>query len=204
MRMPDLTYDRDPAADTRNVADEFKGMTVDTIRLAMQPRRSPLVNIATNLTHDFNKGSVLRAGEAHGAREFVFLNRVNEQDPAAPEGVKKYDRRGTVGQHHYANVKHVAYPRWSALFAAYRAEGYSIYAVDNSAGWEPKPIYDVAFPAKTAFVYGEEGPGLPDEIIEACDQMVYIPQFGVVRSLNIAQAAAICMYEYSRQHRPVL
>lgn len=194
----------DAASDKRNVADEFKGLSVDTIRLQMQPRRTPLVNIATNLTSDFNKSSIMRAGEAHAAREFVLLNRVNEQHPDAPEGIKRYDRRGAVGMHNYANLRHVAYPRWEELFASYRAEGYSIFAIDNVAAFNPKPIYDAVLPEKSAFIYGEEGPGLPGEIIEACDEMLYIPQFGVVRSLNVAQAAAICMYEYSRQHRPQL
>lgn len=202
--MEDVTLEIDPAADVRNVVDEFKGLSVDTIRLQMQARRTPLVNIATNLTSDFNKSSIMRAGEAHAAREFVLLNRVNDQLPEAPEGVKRYDRRGAVGMHNYANLRHLAYPRWIELFAGYRAEGYSIFAIDNVVDFEPKPIYDAQLPEKTAFVYGEEGPGLPSEIIEACDEMLYIPQFGVVRSLNVAQAAAVCMYEYSRQHRPEL
>jgi tRNA G18 (ribose-2'-O)-methylase SpoU len=190
--------------DPRNVVDEFKDVAVADIRLRMQPRRTQLVNVCVNLTSDFNKSSIIRAGEAHAAREFVFLNKVNDQDPTNPEGVKRYDRRGTVGAHHYANITHHVYTAWPQVLADYRAQGYTVFAVDNTLGYDPTPIYDVALPEKSLFLYGEEGPGLPTELVAASDHLIYIPQFGVPRSINVAQAAAICMYEYARQHRPVL
>lgn len=191
-----------PTTDTRNVADQFKGMSTDAIRLAMQPVRVPAVNIAMNLTHDFNKGSVLRASEAHAFKEFVLVNHPNPQRPESKEGIKKVDWRGAVGMRAYANIRYVV--DWENLLDNYRSEGYTIFAVDNIPSYEPKPIYDTVMPLKSAFVYGEEGLGLSNEVIAKCDKMIYIPQFGVVRSLNIAQAAAICMYEYSRQNRPIL
>jgi tRNA G18 (ribose-2'-O)-methylase SpoU len=200
--MTEPTYIMDPALDTRNVADEFKGMSVDSIRLQMQPRRTKLVNVAMNLSSDFNKSAVLRASEAHACREFVLVNRVNEQNPENPEGIKRFDPRGAVGMKNYHPMRHTT--NWKSLFDGYREEGYTIYAVDNTPGYDPQVIYNVEFPEKTVFVYGEEGLGLSDEMIQACDAMVYIPQFGVVRSLNISQAAAVCMYEYSRQWKPVL
>ena len=197
---PDFVID--PATDRRNVADEFKGMSDDFIRLELQKRRTDMVSIAMNLTHDFNKSAVLRAHNAHAGKEFVFINRVNEQNPTDPTGVKRWDKRGAVGTFNYSSVRHTV--DWESLFSELRADGYRIYAVDNTPGFDPKPIYDTVMPEKSAFVYGEEGPGLSVEMIEACDEMIYIPQFGTVRSLNISQAAAVVMYEYARQHRPVL
>lgn len=193
----------DPATDTRNVADEFKGMTVDAIRLEMQKRRTPLVNIAMNLTSDFNKSSVLRAANSFAAREFILVNRVNDQNPTSIQGIKKFDKRGAVGMTHYETVRHTT--DWKALFVEFREQGYTIFAVDNNIDFaEPQAIYNTTFPEKTVFVYGEEGLGLSEEMLRASDAMVYIPQFGVVRSLNISQAAAVCMYEYSRQHQHIL
>lgn len=188
--------------DTRNVSDEFKHMTTEMIRMSMQERRVLAVNIATNLTHDFNKASIVRANEAFAFKEIVFVNRVNEQNPGTPEGVKHYNRRGTVGMHNYANMRHTI--DWLQAFKEYRDEGYMIYAVDNTPEFNPEPIYNIVFPEKSVFVYGEETLGLSREMVEACDKVIYIPQFGVVRSLNVAQAAAVVMYEYTRQHKPVL
>ena len=188
-----------PETDTRNVADEFKGMGTEIIRMSMQTRRVPAVNVAMNLTHDFNKASVLRSHEAHAFKEFVLVNKVNEQDPTNPAGVKKFNKRGTVGMNVYANLRHTT--DWAGLFAEYRDEGYTIFAVDNIESYKPKSIDEAVMPVKSVFVYGEEGLGLSNEIIEACDEMIYIPQFGIPRSLNIAQAASIVMYEYARQNK---
>lgn len=190
--------------DNRNVTDEFKGMSDDFIRLELQARRTQMVNIAMNLTHDFNKSACMRAHNAFGGKEFVFVNRINEQNPEQEGGVKKYDRRGAVGVHNYESIKHVRVDQWNDYFADLKADGYTIYAVDNTTGYNPEVIYDVELPEKSAFVYGEEGLGLSDEMIQACDAMVYIPQYGSVRSLNISQAAAAVMSEYSRQIRPQL
>ena len=195
-------YILDPALDTRNVADHFKGMAVDEIRMKLQKVRTPMVTITMNLTSDFNKSSVLRAHNAMAGREFVLVNRVNDHDPLNPEGIKKFDSRGAVGAKNYETIRHVT--DWRTLIADYKAEGYTVYAVDNSVGYDPHPIYNVSLPEKSAFVYGEEGLGLEVDMIEACDAMIYIPQFGSVRSLNISQAAAICMYEYCRQWKPQL
>ena len=67
--------------------------------------------------------------------------------------------------------------------------------------YSPINLMDVALPKRSAFVFGEEGPGLSRGAIDLCDNMLYIGMFGSVRSLNVAVAAGIVQYEYSRQWR---
>lgn len=173
---------------SRNVRDEFKDI-LDTvaIRASLAERRSDLINVAMNLTSDFNKGTIIRTANAMLVRETWLV------------GKKKFDPRGTVGTHHYETIKH--HEDWSFVRDYLRSEGYTIFAVDNIDSFEPKVFWDVEFPAKSAFVYGEENAGLSADVIEDCDDMIYIPMQGSVRSLNAATAAAIVMSEYSRQHR---
>ena len=185
--------------DTRNVTDEFKGMETAVIRMMMDKRRVPAVTVSMNLTHDFNKASMLRAHEAHAFKEFVLINKVNDQDPSNPAGVKKFNKKGTVGTHLYANVIHTT--DWRTLFDKYRKDGYKIFAVDNIESYKPKSIYDAVMPAKSVFVYGEENLGLSDELIEACDEMIYIPQYGTPRSINVAQSGAVVMSFYASQNQ---
>lgn len=187
--------------DTRNIADEFRGMTDDIIRLELQKRRVPMINVAMNLTHDFNKGSVMRAHNAFAGEKFIFVNRDNNMFPGNSTGAKHWDKRGAVGVQNYESIEHVNFLYWKDLFNQLKSEGYYFYAVDNTVGYDPRPIYDTVMPVKSVFVYGEEQRGLSDEMIRECDEMIYIPQYGTVRSLNISQAAAVVMYEYSRQHR---
>ena len=67
--------------------------------------------------------------------------------------------------------------------------------------YSPINLMDVTLPKRSAFVFGEEGPGLSRDAISLCDNMLYIGMFGSVRSLNVAVAAGIVQYEYTRQWR---
>lgn len=62
------------------------------------------------------------------------------------------------------------------------------------------PYYDIPFQQGDWLVFGKETKGLPPEIIQNnTQQAVTIPQFGPVRSLNLATAVAISVYEGVRQ-----
>ena len=56
-------------------------------------------------------------------------------------------------------------------------------------------------PWPCAWVFGSEGRGLSDEVQSLCSQLLRIPQPGGEESLNVASAAAVCLYESSRQRR---
>ena len=61
--------------------------------------------------------------------------------------------------------------------------------------------FDVAYPEAPVLVFGKESKGLPEPFIDAhLSRTVRIPTTGEVRSLNLAQAAAIGAYEVIRQH----
>jgi tRNA G18 (ribose-2'-O)-methylase SpoU len=45
------------------------------------------------------------------------------------------------------------------------------------------------------FIFGEESKGLSDEILDLCEDYVYIPMIGSVRSLNVGTASGILMAE---------
>lgn len=63
-----------------------------------------------------------------------------------------------------------------------------------------RPFYDVSFKKGDTFVFGRETKGLsPEVIFGAGDQALTIPQIGPVRSLNLATAVAIVLYEGIRQ-----
>lgn len=59
--------------------------------------------------------------------------------------------------------------------------------------------YLAEYNSPTAIVFGNEGNGISQEIMEAADRMVYIPMSGKAESLNVASAAAIVLYEANRQ-----
>lgn len=65
-------------------------------------------------------------------------------------------------------------------------------------------LYDTQLPEQALWVFGNEGQGVSAELIQAAAQRLYIPQAAGVESLNVSIAAALCLYEQFRQHRPVL
>jgi RNA methyltransferase, TrmH family len=55
--------------------------------------------------------------------------------------------------------------------------------------------------APTAWLFGPESQGLPDDVAALADRRVRIPMPGSAESLNVAAAAAICMYQSARAAR---
>ena len=176
-----------PVGASANVVEKYRSYTVEQVRLDLDTRRSALINVCVNTKSDFNLSSVIRSGNAFGVRATLVA------------GARKWDRRGAVGTHHYEHVRQ--HDDIYELIAALMADGYTVIPVDNTPEFKPQSIFKTEFPLKTAFLYGEEGPGLAAEVVAACTHApVYLPQGGSVRSLNVACAATTFMYEYARQH----
>lgn len=85
----------------------------------------------------------------------------------------------------------------TAAFASLRAAGYTIAATVPRHGVD---LYQSSLPARLVLVFGAEGEGISDPLIQAADLRVAIPGSGIVESLNIAASAAVVMGEYWRQH----
>ncbi len=64
---------------------------------------------------------------------------------------------------------------------------------------QSQPLHRVALPSPCAWVMGHEGQGVSDELMARCALRVGIPQPGGEESLNVAAAAAICLYESERR-----
>lgn len=64
-----------------------------------------------------------------------------------------------------------------------------------------RTLYDCDLRKPTAFMIGNEGAGLPVELMRAASLLVSIPMPGKIESLNAAAAATVCMFELARQRR---
>lgn len=166
--------------DSRNVIDYYKTWETEAIRADLDTKRSEMVIICMNLTSDYNKASVVRNNNAFLGREVWMV------------GKKRFDKRGTVGTHNYEHVKHTE--DWQGLFAELRDQGYKIVGVDNVEG--ARNVAYAPMEKFTAFVFGEEGLGLSEHMLDNVDEILYIAQGGSVRSLNVAVAAGIIQHHY--------
>lgn len=173
--------------DPRNVADRFKGMPTETVKSILQSESSELVICCSNVIRDFNFGSVIRSANSFNAKEVVLTGR------------KSYDRRGTVGAHNYMTVSYIE--DINEAFAAYRSQGYTIVAAEYDETRIQFNLQDYNWNEKTFLVFGEEGRGLESDILDSVDDIVYIPMYGSVRSMNVASASSVFMYDYMTKIR---
>ena len=71
--------------------------------------------------------------------------------------------------------------------------------VIGTAGEAESDLYAAEWPKATAWVMGAEGEGMRRLTRENCDQLVKIPMFGTVESLNVSVAAGVCLFEARRR-----
>lgn len=170
-----------------NVLDRYKTWTAEEIRADLFPRRSNMVCIFENIGYNINIACSIRSFNSFLGQEIYIVGR------------RRFDSRGAVGTKKYTKVFHA--DTIQEVIDKLKPQGYTVYAVDNIMEYHPKNMWDVAFPAKSAFIFGSESEGITSDALGVADDMVYIKQDGSVRSMNVACAASCIMAEYTRQHR---
>jgi len=81
---------------------------------------------------------------------------------------------------------------------ALKARGYKVLAIEQTEGSILLNAYEHTN-TPTAFVFGNEVDGVSDEVIQICDGVIEIPQWGMKHSLNISVAAAVVLWEFVRK-----
>ena len=64
--------------------------------------------------------------------------------------------------------------------------------------------YETALNCPAAVIFGNEGNGIQAEVLQAADELIYIPIYGQAESLNVAASASIILFEAMRQRHAVL
>ncbi|WP_291815347.1 RNA methyltransferase [Cellulomonas sp.] len=177
---------------------------VDVVRAQLAPvlaERPRLVAVLAHVRDPGNAGTVLRAADAAGADAVVLT--ASSVDVHNPKCV-----RATAGSLFHLPV--VTGPELAEAVAALRAAGLQVLAAAGTgthdlddlldvAGAPPAGVPDLAAP--TAWVFGNEAWGLRDEDLALADAAVRVPLRGRAESLNLATAAAVCLYASGRAQR---
>ena len=134
-----------------------------------------------------NLGAVCRSAEAAGAAGVVIPSRRS----AAVTAAACKAAAGAVEHLPVARVSNLA--DW---LARAKGSGAWIYGADPSA---PVSFTEADLTGKVVLVLGSEGRGLRRRVADSCDLLVSIPVRGRVRSLNVAAATAVLLFEADRQ-----
>jgi RNA methyltransferase, TrmH family len=166
---------------------------VDVALAAVTELTPSLVVLLANVRDPGNAGTVLRTADAAGADAVVFADA--SVDPYNAKCV-----RASAGSLFHLPV--VAGAGLEDAVVALRGAGLRIVAADGRAGRSlDDPDVQARLGEPTAWMFGNEAWGLPPELAALADEPVAVPLYGKAESLNLAAAAAVCLYASARAQR---
>jgi 23S rRNA (guanosine2251-2'-O)-methyltransferase len=149
----------------------------------------PVIVVLDGITDPQNLGSIVRSAEALGVQGVVIPQR-------RAVGITSTVLKVAAGALEHLPIARVV--NLSRAMEQLKEAGFWIYGTTAEAECA---IYNVDFTARRpiAIAIGSEGEGLSLLTQKGCDHLVSIPLTGKTPSLNAANAAAMCLYEISRQ-----
>lgn len=187
IELPDAIFDSVVATETpQGVAALVKLKSFDLDHALRAPE--PLIVVAAGLQDPGNLGTILRSAEAFGASGVLVAEKTVSH--LSPKTV-----RASAGS--VFRLPAVAVTLNDVL-PRLRAAGLRLVATSSHKG---TPAEEADLSGKIALFLGNEGAGLPREVLKEMDETVIIPHSAKVESLNAGIAASILLYEAARQRR---
>lgn len=152
-----------------------------------------LVAVLAEARDPGNVGTVIRCADAAGADAVVLTH--GSVDPQGGKAV-----RGSAGSLFHLPVATGSTPE--EVVEALHSRGVTVLAADAGAELDLDEADDAGLLAgPTAWVFGNEAWGLPAPVRGLVDHVVSVPIYGRAESLNLAAAAAVCLYASARAQR---
>ena len=162
-------------------------LTSDEYRMAS---KLPITVVLDNVRSMHNVGSVFRTADAFRIERLILCGIT-----AGPENEQVH--KTALGAEHTVDSEHVS----STLDAVKRlqAEGYKVYAIEQAHGSTPLDEVKLSHSGKYAVIFGHEVFGVQQEVVDAADGCIEIPQYGTKHSLNVSVTAGIVIYQLAKQ-----
>ena len=166
--------------------EELGRKSVEDFKLA---DKKPLVVVMDNIRSMHNVGSVFRTADAFLISGICLCG-------FTPQPPHRDIHKTALGA--TDSVDWLYYEHTVDAVLALKERGYKVLAIEQTEGSIMLDQYeDKQMP--TAFVFGNEVDGVSDEVIQVCDGVIEIPQWGMKHSLNISVAAAVVLWEFVRK-----
>jgi RNA methyltransferase, TrmH family len=170
----------------------FVDVPLSALLAGPSQRRLQLVTVLANVRDPGNAGTVMRTSDAAGADGLIFT--AASVDPYNSKCV-----RSSAGSLFHLPVV-ASVPLAEAIDGLHEA-GLQVLAADGKARRVLDETGGPDLTRPTAWLFGNEAWGLPDELLALADDVVAVPIYGQAESLNLAAAAAVCLYASARQLR---
>jgi TrmH family RNA methyltransferase len=154
-------------------------------------RRPRLLVVLVDPGEPGNVGAIVRTADAAGADAIVLAGGT---DPFNGKAV-----RASAGSLFHLPI---AAESPTDLITQLRSAGLRVLATTGSGATSLHDLEEGGTLAEpTAWMFGSEAHGLPPDLIAAADRAVRVPSYGRAESLNLAAAAAVCLYASARARR---
>ena len=146
----------------------------------------PITLVCDHIYFQQNIGSLFRISEAFGVENIIFLGK---DIPLTPRKINKTSRST------HLHVSHTVIEGTTELIDYLIDNNFEIIALEITNN--SKPLKEVIIPdnKKIALLIGSEIDGISNELLKISNQIVHIDMFGKNSSMNVVQAASICLYE---------
>jgi len=141
-----------------------------------------------SVSQPFNLGSIIRTAAAFGVEHIWLCGEA--ADPMHPSA-----RKTALGTGRFLTCEQVASPAVAA--DQIRAAGLRLVVIEQATS--AVPLHCAAVYGDVCLALGHEDRGCSPALLDAADEVAYIPQVGRVGSLNVAAAAAIALAEARRR-----
>ncbi|MGB8330872.1 MAG: TrmH family RNA methyltransferase [Polyangiales bacterium] len=154
------------------------------IRRELDRIRHPFRIAIDRAKNPFNIGSIIRTAHSFLVKEILLI------------GTEPWYERAAMGMQRYENI--VELPTERTFLDAAEKEGWHLVAFEKDHA--QVGLWEAELPEDAVLIFGNEDDGCSRGILEAAEQVVAIPMFGINHSYPISVAAGIAMAEWARRH----
>jgi len=166
--------------------NELNRLSTDEFK---QAEKLPLVVVLDNVRSLHNVGSVFRTSDAYLA-EAVYLCGITSTPPHAEI------HKSALGAEFSVEWKY--FEQTLDAVTQLKAEGYTVFAIEQAEGSTMLTDLELDAEKKYAVILGNEVKGVQQEVVDASDGCIELPQFGTKHSLNVSVTAGIVIWEFFR------
>ena len=163
--------------------DELDRISVNDFKSA---EKTPIIIVLDNIRSLNNIGSVFRTADAF-LIEAVYLCGITAQPP------HREIQKTALGATESVEWKY--FPSTSEAVSKLQNSGFKILAIEQAENSTMLNTFNIESTKKYAVIFGNEVNGVEQEVIDLCDLVIEIPQYGTKHSLNISVSTGIVIWE---------
>lgn len=164
--------------------EELNRISVDEFKEA---KKIPLAVVLDNVRSRHNIGSVFRTGDAFRIEE-ILLCGITGTPPDAEIHKTALGAEDSVKWRYFEETL--------SAVEALKAEGYTVFSIEQAENSVSLEELELDKEKKYALILGHEVHGVAQEVIDASDGCIEIPQYGTKHSLNVSVTAGIVIWDF--------